>query len=159
MSVDENASCIDAIEKLHQCNERRLAAAGGTHQAYSLTRLDVDAEIVKDSLSAGVAKRDILKGYSSAVRNQSRRLGMRPQLVCESNVASASAKRAICCVTSTRATARSRVALSTERPSVQTSTTSPAVARFSCQSVMAQARSARVMTTTTRAFVRRSFSK
>ena len=40
-------------------------------------------------------------------------------------VAIASARRAMCCVTSTRATARSRVACSTVKPSVQTSTTSP----------------------------------
>ena len=45
----------------------------------------------------------------------------------------------MCCVTSTSATARSRVACSTVKPSVQTSTTSPAVAWPRCHSTIAQA--------------------
>ena len=45
----------------------------------------------------------------------------------------------MCCVTSTSATARSRVACSTERPSVQTRITSPVVAALRCHRTMAQA--------------------
>ena len=55
------------------------------------------------------------------------------------SVAIASVSRATCWVTSTSATARSRVAERMERPSVQTSTTSPVVAPPRCHSTMAQA--------------------
>ena len=54
-------------------------------------------------------------------------------------MASASERRAMCCVMSTSATARSRVAWSTAIPRVQTSTTWPGVTRPCCQSKIAQA--------------------
>ena len=66
-----------------------------------------------------------------------------------SKVAMASLKRATCCVTSTRATAKSRVALNIQSPSVQTSTTSPVVAFPCSQSLIAQANSAIVSATVT----------
>ncbi len=56
----------------------------------------------------------------------------------------------MCWVMSTSATARSRVALSTEMASVQASTTSPVVASPCCQSMIAQAsRPSASMTVTT----------
>ena len=58
------------------------------------------------------------------------------------SVASASEKRARCCVTSTNATAKSRVAPRIERPSVHTRMTSPVVAAPFCHSTSAQPRSA-----------------
>ena len=62
----------------------------------------------------------------------------------------------MCCVTSTSATARSRVACSTVKPSVQTSTTSPALAWPRCHSTIAQASIATVSTMVRAACSRRS---
>ena len=65
----------------------------------------------------------------------------------------------MCCVTSTSATARSRVACSTVKPRVQTSTTSPALARPRCHSTIAQARIATVSTMVMAACSRRRRSR
>ena len=71
----------------------------------------------------------------------------------------ASVSRATCWVTSTSATARSRVALRMEIPSVQTSTTSPVVAAPRCHSMITQASNPMVSTTVTPAWMMRSFSR
>ena len=71
----------------------------------------------------------------------------------------ASVNRATCWVTSTSATARSRVALKMESPKVQTSTTSPVVAVLCCHSMIAQPSKPMVSTTVMAAWVSRSFSR
>ena len=65
----------------------------------------------------------------------------------------------MCWVTSTSATARSRVACRTVKPSVQTSTTSPALAWPRCHSTIAQASTATVSTMVSTACSRRSRSR
>ena len=160
LAVDQDPAAIDVVEALQQRQHRRLAAARRPDQAGALARLDAQAEILEDLAAAGIGEGDVRERDPLAPSTPAAwPRGARGASCGCSRVAIASESRAMCCVTSTSATARSRVACRMVKPSVQTRTTSPALAWPRCQSRIAQASTATVSTIVMTACSRRSFSR
>src|SRR3954451_25004709 len=159
LSVEQHTAAFHIVEPLQQRKQTGLPGAGGPDQSDALTRFEMQIEVLEQLVTSRWRNVTFSNVTLAPALTSGTASGWSRSSCGTSSVSSASVSRARCWITSTSATARSRVACSTERPSVQASTTSPVVNAPCCQSEIAQASIPIVSTMVTSAWTMRSRSR
>ena len=104
LAVDQDAAGLEIVEALQQGEDGRFAAARFADQPDALAGLDAQVEVLEDLGAAGIGEADILEDDAALARRRTAgRTGWSRISWGRSRVPIASASRAICWVTSTKA--------------------------------------------------------